>query len=86
LAASSCWIRQDPVVDDGEFTVWLAAELSALPSVVAVSLGGSRARQGHHPDSDWDFAVHYRGRFEPDALRANGWDGEVSEVGGGVAG
>jgi hypothetical protein len=27
LAASSCWIRQDHVVDDGEFTVWLAAEL-----------------------------------------------------------
>ena len=62
--------------------MWLAAELSALPSVVAVSLGGSRARPNHHPDSDWDFAVYYRGRFEPDALRAKGWDGEVSEVGG----
>jgi predicted nucleotidyltransferase len=82
LAVSSCWIRQDHAVDDSEFTAWLVAELSALPTVVAVSLGGSRTRQDHHPDSDWDLAVYYRGRFEPDALRAKGWDGDVSEVGG----
>jgi predicted nucleotidyltransferase len=69
-------------MDDSELTAWLTAELVGLPSVVAVSLGGSRARQEHRPDSDWDFAVYYRGRFEPAALRAKGWPGEVSDVGG----
>lgn len=48
----------------------------------AVSLGGSRARGAHRPDSDWDFGIYYRGRFDPDTLRAIGWPGEVSEVGG----
>jgi hypothetical protein len=27
------------------------------------------------PDSDWDFAVYYRGTFSPDSLRALGWPG-----------
>lgn len=27
----------------------------------AVGLGGSRARGDHRADSDWDFAVYYRG-------------------------
>lgn len=43
LAASSCWIRQDHVVDDGEFTVWLAAEVSgdglvAMPCQIHTTL------------------------------------------------
>ena len=53
----------------------------------AVTLGGSRAEGTHRPDSDWDFSVYYRGRFDPQALRDIGWPGEVSEVdgwGGGV--
>lgn len=48
----------------------------------AVTLGGSRAEGTHRPDSDWDFSVYYRGRFDPQALRDVGWPGEVSEVGG----
>jgi hypothetical protein len=50
--------------------------------VLAVSLGGSRATGTHGPASDWDFALYYRERFNPDDLRALGWQGTVSEVGG----
>jgi predicted nucleotidyltransferase len=68
--------------DDREFLAWFAGELAELPAVEAVALGGSRALGQHRPDSDWDFAIYYRARFEPDDLRAKGWDGMVSEVGG----
>ncbi|OIJ89151.1 nucleotidyltransferase domain-containing protein [Streptomyces colonosanans] len=57
--------------------------LAALPGVRAVALGGSRAQGTHGPDSDWDLAVYYRGPdFDPADLRAVGWPGEVSEIGG----
>jgi predicted nucleotidyltransferase len=69
-------------VDDPEFCTWLTGELAGLTGVLAVSLGGSRAHGRHQPDSDWDFAVYYRGGFDPGGLRAKGWDGQVSEVGG----
>ncbi|GHH94305.1 nucleotidyltransferase domain-containing protein [Streptomyces capillispiralis] len=58
-----------------------ADRLAALPAVRAVALGGSRAQGIHRPDSDWDLAVYYRGAFDPDDLRALGWEGEVSEIG-----
>ncbi|PPK70143.1 nucleotidyltransferase domain-containing protein [Actinokineospora auranticolor] len=61
----------DPVVD----------RLADLPGVVAVSLGGSRARGTHGPDSDWDLGVYYRSGFDPAHLRAVGWEGEVSDLG-----
>jgi predicted nucleotidyltransferase len=60
----------------------VAERLAALPAVQAVALGGSRAQGTHTPDSDWDLAVYYRGHFDPAALRAVGWSGQVSEVGG----
>lgn len=71
---------------DDDFVNHVADRLVALPGVVAVSLGGSRAQGTHRPDSDWDFALYYRDHFDPAALRAAGWDGEVSELGawGGV--
>ncbi|OXM70108.1 MULTISPECIES: nucleotidyltransferase domain-containing protein [Amycolatopsis] len=59
----------------------VAARLAGLPGVEAVTLGGSRAAGTHRPDSDWDFAVYYRGAFDPADLRALGWPGEVSEIG-----
>ncbi|WAZ21013.1 nucleotidyltransferase domain-containing protein [Streptomyces cinnabarinus] len=59
-----------------------ADRLAALPAVCAVALGGSRAQGTERPDSDWDLAVYYRGSFDPDDLRAVGWPGEVSEIGG----
>jgi hypothetical protein len=69
-------------VDDQAFTDYVADDLAALPGVTAVSLGGSRAQGTHRPDSDWDFAIYYRARFDPQALRDLGWPGEVFEVGG----
>ncbi|MEV5874966.1 nucleotidyltransferase domain-containing protein [Streptomyces sp. NPDC052101] len=67
---------------DAEFLARTTDRLAALPAVRAVALGGSRAQGTHRPDSDWDLAIYYRGAFDPDALRAVGWEGEVSEVGG----
>jgi hypothetical protein len=69
-------------VHDEAFAGYVAGLLAALPGVVAVSLGGSRAQGTHRPDSDWDFAIYYRAHFDPQALRDVGWPGEVFEVGG----
>jgi predicted nucleotidyltransferase len=68
--------------DDQDFLDAVADRLAALPTVEAVALGGSRAQGTHRPDSDWDMAVYYRGPFDPADLRAVGWEGEVSDVGG----
>jgi predicted nucleotidyltransferase len=69
-------------VDDENFLRQVADRLASLPGVAAVTLGGSRAAGTHRPDSDWDFSLYYRGRFDPQALRDVGWPGEVSEIGG----
>lgn len=69
-------------LNDAQFPRHVAERLAGLPSVQAVALGGSRAAGTHRPDSDWDFAVYYRGAFDPARLRALGWPGEVSEIGG----
>lgn len=66
---------------DAQFCDLVATRLAALPTVRAVTLGGSRAAGTHTPTSDWDFAVYYRGRFAPDDLREIGWPGTVSEIG-----
>jgi predicted nucleotidyltransferase len=50
--------------------------------VLAVSLGGSRATREHRPDSDWDFALYYRGHFDVADVRQLGWPGDVSAIGG----
>ncbi|MFE1840969.1 nucleotidyltransferase domain-containing protein [Streptomyces sviceus] len=71
-----------PALPDAEFLDATADRLAALPTVRAVALGGSRAQGTARPDSDWDLAVYYRGDFDPADLRAIGWEGEVSEVGG----
>ncbi|MFF5991866.1 nucleotidyltransferase domain-containing protein [Prauserella flavalba] len=68
-------------MNDEAFQSHVAARLASLPGVHAVTLGGSRAEGTHTPGSDWDFAVYYRGGFDPEDLRAIGWDGEVSELG-----
>ncbi|MEV4066317.1 nucleotidyltransferase domain-containing protein [Nonomuraea dietziae] len=67
---------------DDMFLDPVADRLAALPGVRAVTLGGSRAQGTHTPDSDWDLAVYYRGGFDPADLRALGWEGEVSDIGG----
>ncbi len=74
-------------VDDEGFCQHVGEALAALPGVRAVALGGSRASGAHRPDSDWDFAVYYRGAFDPACLRTLGWPGEIcgiGEWGGGV--
>ncbi|MGW3951765.1 nucleotidyltransferase domain-containing protein [Streptomyces sp. NPDC004752] len=71
-----------PSDPDQMFLDTTADRLAALPAVRAVALGGSRAQGTHRPDSDWDLAVYYRGPFDPAELRALGWPGEVSEIGG----
>ncbi|WP_345963665.1 nucleotidyltransferase domain-containing protein [Streptomyces sp. BRB040] len=70
-----------PALTDQAFLDTTADRLAALPAVRAVTLGGSRAQGTHGPDSDWDLAVYYRGAFDPDDLRAVGWEGEISEIG-----
>ncbi|MEV0304440.1 nucleotidyltransferase domain-containing protein [Streptomyces prasinus] len=71
-----------PSLPDQAFLDATADRLAALPGVRAVTLGGSRAQGTERPDSDWDLAVYYRGAFDPDDLRAVGWEGEVSDIGG----
>ncbi|MFI1069885.1 nucleotidyltransferase domain-containing protein [Streptomyces puniciscabiei] len=71
-----------PHSPDPLFLDAVADRLAALPTVRAVALGGSRAQGTHRDDSDWDLAVYYRGPFDPDDLRALGWEGEVSGIGG----
>lgn len=69
-------------LSDRDFLDATADRLAALPAVRAVALGGSRAQGTERPDSDWDLAIYYRGDFDPADLRAVGWAGEVSEIGG----
>jgi hypothetical protein len=48
--------------------------------VIAVVLGGSRARGEERPDSDWDFGLYYRGSagtIDPADVRALGLPGTV---------
>ncbi|MBV2357620.1 nucleotidyltransferase domain-containing protein [Streptomyces sp. J2-1] len=71
-----------PTRPDAAFLAETAGRLAGLSTVRAVALGGSRAQGAARSDSDWDLAVYYRGAFDPDELRALGWPGEVSEVGG----
>jgi hypothetical protein len=69
--------------DEESFCAQAADRLAALPGVRAVSLGGSRAAGTARPDSDWDFAVYYRGAaFDPASLGALGWPGEIFPIGG----
>lgn len=65
LAAST---GMDDVVP--ERVLALAARLAAVDGVVAVTLGGSRARGEHRPDSDADLGLYYRPPLDVAALRA----------------
>ena len=51
--------------------------LAAIPGVVAVTLGGSRATDTVVDGSDWDFGLYYRGRLDPADIVALGWPGRV---------
>jgi predicted nucleotidyltransferase len=65
----------------------LGQQLASVSGVVAVVLGGSRARGTHRPDSDFDLGVYYRGSLDVAALRAlavevTGQPVDVTEPGG----
>jgi len=55
----------------------LAVQLAAIPSVVAVTLGGSRATNTAGEGSDWDFGLYYRDWLDPADIVALGWPGRV---------
>ncbi len=59
----------------------IAERLAEIPGVVAVTLGGSRARGEEREDSDWDFGLYYRGRIRAEDVRALGYEGTVVEPG-----
>ena len=50
----------------------LVDALAAMPGVVAVVLGGSRAAGAADAASDWDLGVYYRGALDTAALAARG--------------
>jgi len=52
-----------------------------VPGVIAVTLGGSRARGTARPDSDWDIGLYYRDTIDTDAIRELGHAGLVTEPG-----
>lgn len=62
---------------DAEVLVALAERVSAVGGMVGVALGGSRARDDHHPDSDVDLGLYYRPPLDVAALGA-----VAREVGG----
>lgn len=68
-----------PANDD--FAAQIGNQLGALGGVLAVQLGGSRAQGTALPDSDWDFALYYRGKLDTNAIRKLGWQGEITELG-----
>ena len=51
----------------------LAVRLAAIPGVVAVTLGGSRATETAVEASDWDLGLYYRDRLDPADVTAFGW-------------
>ncbi|UBU08962.1 nucleotidyltransferase domain-containing protein [Nonomuraea gerenzanensis] len=65
----------------------IADRLAAVPGVVAVALGGSRARGTHRPDSDIDLGLYYRKDLAVNELRTlarqvTGQDTDVTAPGG----
>lgn len=65
----------------------IANRLADVRGVVGVSLGGSRARGTHHPDSDYDLGLYYRPPLDTAALRVlaaelTGGPVEVTQPGG----
>jgi hypothetical protein len=52
--------------------VELVNVLQAMPGVVAVVLGGSRALEVNDAGSDWDLGLYYRGALDYTALAARG--------------
>jgi hypothetical protein len=67
----------DEIGTDTRLVEDLAERLAAVPGVVAVTLGGSRAVGAAVEGSDWDFGLYYRGGLDPADISALGWPGRV---------
>jgi hypothetical protein len=76
-AASSMGSPAGPAWRDTRVVESIAPQLAAIPGVVAVTLGGSRATNTAVEDSDWDFGLYYRGRLDPADILSLGWPGRV---------
>jgi hypothetical protein len=82
-SAGVCLVRHAPrraaprTRNDTYAVEHLAGQLAAIPGVVAVTLGGSRAAGTAGEDSDWDFGLYYRDRLDPADIVALGWPGRV---------
>jgi hypothetical protein len=59
----------------------LAERLSAIPAVVAVTLGGSRATGTAPEESGCELGLYYRGDIRAGDIRALGFEGTVGEPG-----
>ena len=62
---------------DDEFVEMVVDTCRRAPGTTAITLGGSRARGDDRPDSDWDFAVYYRGAIDVAYFEGVGWPGQV---------
>ncbi|MGI8869403.1 MAG: nucleotidyltransferase family protein [Mycobacteriales bacterium] len=65
----------------------VAARIAAVPGVIGVALGGSRARGTHGPDSDLDLGLYYRpelavGELSALAADLSGPGTQITEPGG----
>ena len=69
-------LAEGPLLDTRSVE-FLAERLAAVPGVVAVTLGGSRAVGAAVAGSDWDFGLYYRGGLDPADISALGWPGRV---------
>jgi predicted nucleotidyltransferase len=59
----------------------LVEQVARVPGVIAVTLGGSRARGTARPDSDWDIGLYYCGSIDTAAIRELAYAGHVTEPG-----
>lgn len=68
-AGEGMLVRHDVgVVDEAELRT-LGQRLCEVDGMVAVLLGGSRARGEHTPESDFDLGLYYRPPLDIDSLR-----------------
>jgi hypothetical protein len=58
-------VLAEGALPDTRSVEYLAERLAAVPGVVAVTLGGSRAVGAAVAGSDWDFGLYYRGGLDP---------------------